>query len=144
MIDPLAVLARETGCTADLTSEHGRWELYQVSFGSLDLLYPALAREPDTALLTSVLLHVLERTDDHARWLELAPDEYAVRRSREIGVLRRAADLLSAEFDLAGWSDWLQLRLAQVPSRDLLTALAEGGRTKRIRRIAAATQKGWV
>ncbi|WP_394616151.1 hypothetical protein JNUCC0626_41735 [Lentzea sp. JNUCC 0626] len=112
MTDPLAVLAREIGCTADLTSEHGRWELYRDSFDSLDLLYPALA-----------------------------PDDCAVRRSREIGVWRRAADLVPTEFDLPGWSDWLQLRLAHVPSRALLTALAEGGRTERIRRFAAATLK---
>ncbi|MEV6716908.1 hypothetical protein AB0M48_33300 [Lentzea sp. NPDC051208] len=133
-------MTRETGCAVDPASEHGRWELYQAAFGSLDLLHGALAHEPDAALRTSVLLRVLERVDDHARWLELAPrDEYVRRRSREIGVLRRAVGLAPTEADFAVWSDWLQLRLAAIPSHDLLTALARGGRTKRIRRTAAAT-----
>ena len=136
----LAELVRETGCVVDLASEHGRWKLYQAAFGSLDLLYVALAHEPDTVLRTSVLLRVFEQVDDHARWLELAPDdEYARRRSREIGVLRRAVNMVPAEVDLPGWSDWLQLRLAETSSRELLTALADGGRTRRIRRTAAAT-----
>ncbi|MFJ5988257.1 hypothetical protein [Lentzea sp. NPDC092896] len=43
------------------------------------------------------------------------------------------------EADLPAWSDWLQLRLAEILSRELLIALADGGRTKRIRRTAAAT-----
>ncbi|MFD4644365.1 hypothetical protein ACFWN2_44155 [Lentzea sp. NPDC058436] len=108
--------------------------------GSLDVVHAALAHEPDTALRTSVLLLVLERVDDHARWLELAPDDtHARRRSREIGLLRRAEHLTQGEIDLPAWSDWLQLRLAEVPSPELLTALADGGRTKRIRRLAAAT-----
>lgn len=137
----LAALTRDTGCVVDLASEHGRWKLYQAAFGSLDLLHVALEHEPDTVLRTSVLLRVFEQVDDHARWLELAApdDEYARRRSREIGVLRRAVNLVPAEVDLPGWSDWLQLRLAETPSRELLTALADGGRTRRIRRTAAAT-----
>ncbi|GGM79658.1 hypothetical protein GCM10011609_14330 [Lentzea pudingi] len=136
---PLAALARETGCTADLASEHGRWELYQAAFGALPLLRAALAHEPDTALRTSVLLRVLDLVDDHEPWLELVPDDtYAQRRSREVGVLRRAADLAPEEIDLPGWSDWLQLRLAEMPAPTVLRALAAEGRTKRIRRLATA------
>lgn len=139
----LAALVRETGRAPDLTTDHGRWQLYEASYGSLDLLHVALAHEQDAALRTSVVLRVLELVEDHTRWLELAPgDEYAPRRSREVGVLRRAADLPAEEVDLPAWSDWLQLRLAEVPARGLLRVLAEQGRTRRIRRVAAGTLAG--
>lgn len=138
--DVLADLARETGCAADLTSEHGRWELYQASFGTLDLLRAALAHEPDAVLRTSVLLRVFDLVDDHGPWLDLAPDDtYAQRRSREIGILRRAVDLVPDEIDLPAWSDWLQLRLAEVSAPTVLRVLAAEGRTKRVRRLADAT-----
>ena len=136
----LSALARETGCAADLTSEHGRWELYQGAFGSLDLLRAALAHEPDTVLRTSVLLRVFELVDDHGPWLDLAPDDaYAQRRSTEVGILRRAMDLEQEEIDLPAWSDWLQLRLAEVPAPTVLRVLAAEGRTKRVRRLADVT-----
>lgn len=138
----LARLVQVTGHVADLTSGHGRWSLYQASLGSPDLVRAAVVHEPDTVLVKSVVLEVLPLADDHTIWLDLVPGaEDALRRSREIGVLRRAALLGGDEIeaDLGTWSDWLQLRLAEVPSPVLLRALRDEGRTKRIRRLAFAT-----
>ncbi|MFS8101013.1 hypothetical protein LFM09_28210 [Lentzea alba] len=56
-----------------------------------------------------VVLAVLLLVDDHEPWLEPVPgDQYALCRSHEIGMLRRASELG------ATWSDWLRLRLAEV------------------------------
>lgn len=135
----LAELVSATGRVADLASEHGRWELYQASFGLLDLLHAALRHEPDSVLAKSVVLAVLPLTDEHSVWFEVAGDEYVRSRSHEIGVLRQAEDLTREEIDVWAWSDWLQLRLAEVPAPVVLRALADEGRTKRVRRLAFAT-----
>ncbi|GLY54036.1 hypothetical protein [Lentzea sp. NBRC 102530] len=118
-----------------------RWQFYEALLDSLDLLHAALAREPDAVLRTSVVLRVLELVEDHTRWLDLVPgDEYELRRSREVGLLRRTASLDVGA--LPEWSDWLQLRLAEAGTREVLTALAAGGRTRRSRRTAAAALRG--
>ncbi|SFR13000.1 Barstar (barnase inhibitor) [Lentzea waywayandensis] len=135
----LAELVLATGRVADLASEHGRWELYETSFGRLDLLRAAVRHEPDGVLAKSVVLAVLPLTDDHSAWFEVADDEHVRSRSREIGVLRRAVDLTREEIDVWAWSDWLQLRLAELPAPAVLRALVDEGRTKRVRRLAFAT-----
>lgn len=146
--DALARLVRATGRPTDLTDHHSRYWLYQTARDQLDqpdkldLLHAAMALEPAPVLLQSVVLRVmLLDTDDHEPWLKLVPgDEYTACRSREIKVLRRATEL--TEDDLAGltdWTNWLQLKLAEVPEPRLLRALMDNGRTKRIRRNAFAT-----
>lgn len=135
---------------SDLTDGHARWELYRAALAS-DAARPgllaAVVAEPDGALASAVVGEALERVprDDREAWvLALAPSvrAFSERRARELGILEdlrsgAEAPVLDAEL-IGGWSDWLQLRIvAEVSDVSVLRALAESGRTKRIRRTAA-------
>lgn len=141
--DALARLVRATGRPTDLTHHHARYHFYEASRDELDLLLAALQLEPDLNVRKWVVQRViLLNTDDHEPWLAVTPDEYTHRRSKEIKVLRRATELTADDLaDLTNWTDWLQLKLAEIPEPGLLRALADNGRTKRIRRNAFATLK---
>lgn len=144
---PIAALAEELGeRVGDLGDEHERWRIYRLAVdvpASRPLLVDALRRELDAPLATSVVLLMLERLaddDDAGRvaWIELAPEgddrRLARDRAEDLRTLRSSA---LSEFD-AGWSTWLQRRLAESrvePS--LLAGLAELGATRRIRATAA-------
>ncbi|MER6474921.1 hypothetical protein [Streptomyces filamentosus] len=135
---------------SEVTDGHARWELYQAALAS-DTARPALlaaiTREPDGALASGVVGAVLERVPraERGAWVEaLAPAAraFCARRADELEVLEHLrAGSLAPEPDPAlveGWSDWLQLRIAaEVSDPAVLRALAEAGRTKRIRRAAA-------
>ncbi|MFI1713154.1 hypothetical protein [Streptomyces litmocidini] len=134
----------------DPANGHSRWELYRVALAS-DAARPALlaavVAETDAALASGVVGEALERVPRTERdaWVQaLAPAvrAFSARRTLELGILE---DLRSGpgvrEFGpelIDGWSDWLQLRIAtEVSDPSVLRALAESGRTKRIRRAAS-------
>ncbi|WP_405692721.1 hypothetical protein [Streptomyces sp. NBC_01185] len=131
---------------------HDRWELYRRAADrppAHELLLDAVRAETDEPLASAVVVLMLERLpiSEHGRWTAaLRPDVrgFAERRSGEMAVLAsldRDAAAHDAE-SVRTWSDRLQLRVARggaTRSRRLLDLLAEHGRTKRIRRIAAAS-----
>lgn len=111
-----------------------------------EVLWAALCAETDRGLVGEVVVGALERVppSDAARWLGLIDPsssryEYAVRRAAELAVLeavttRGARPALSP---VSEWSDWLQRRAAeQAASEDVMRALAESGRTRRVRAVA--------
>ncbi|NML53437.1 hypothetical protein HHL19_06875 [Streptomyces sp. R302] len=129
---------------------HARWELYRAALAS-DAARPALltavTAEADGALASAVVGEVLERVPraERGAWVDaLAPAvrAFCARRTDELGILEdlragtRVPELGPGLVE--GWSDWLQLRItAEVSDPAVLRALAESGRTKRIRRTAA-------
>ncbi|WP_089014133.1 hypothetical protein [Micromonospora inositola] len=101
--------------------------------------------DQDDALVAAVVVQMVEWVDapHRERWIGLARSErdrqYAYRRAREVDILRPqgAVSELSEE-TLSGWTDWLQIMLAETSTVvRTLEQLAQYGRTKRIRRIAA-------
>lgn len=131
---------------------HVRWELYRRAADrppAHELLLDAVRAETDEPLASAVVVLMLERlpVTEHGRWTAALRSDvrgFAERRSGELAVLAsldRDAAALDAE-SVEAWSDRLQLRVARggaTRSRRLLDLLAEHGRTKRIRRIAAAS-----
>jgi hypothetical protein len=130
-------------------SEHGRWQVYQqaaVSPRAQELLRRAIPLEPVPAMASAVVVMLLEGCDQGRR-RELVglldPDvrEFPERRVREIEILESIEGAncpLGVDGEaVEAWSDWLQLKVIGV-TRDerVLTVLAEGGRTKKIRRLA--------
>ncbi|MEU3395133.1 hypothetical protein [Streptomyces filamentosus] len=140
-----ALTGRPGSGTAD---GHARWELYRTAL-AVDAARPALlaavAAEPDGALAAGVVGEVLERVPraERGTWVgALAPAvrAFCARRADELGILEdlRAGTGATGPGQVEGWSDWLQLRIAaEVSDPPVLRALAEAGRTKRIRRAAA-------
>jgi len=145
-------LARLVGVAAgDLGDEHARWVIYLKGIElpvARELLLRAVSTETDDNLAASVVLRMIERVreDERAEWVDsLRGDKrvYAHRRALEISILER---ILSGTFDSAevaqqidGWTDWLQLRIAEsatVPG--VLDIVGEAGRTRRIRNAAKA------
>ncbi|WP_406062270.1 hypothetical protein OG462_29740 [Streptomyces sp. NBC_01077] len=134
----------------DVNDGHARWELYRAALAS-DAARPgllaAVVAESDGALASGVVGEALERVPraDRNIWVEaLSPAvrAFSERRARELGLLEdlRAGAAAPApdSGSVAGWSDWLQLRIAaEVSDGAVLRLLAESGRTKRIRRAAA-------
>jgi len=136
---------------ADMTTDHGRWHLYQSAMNSpaaYELLRQSVALEEDRALAVSVVLRMLEQVVDEqqADWIsQLAPDNraFSERRAFELGILRKARIGALSEAEIAvgleAWTDWLQFRLVDVVvGRANLVILSMKGRTKRIRNAAAA------
>ncbi|MEU7294815.1 hypothetical protein AB0A76_16600 [Streptomyces exfoliatus] len=149
--DALRQLEDRVGTTvSDVTDGHARWELYRAALASdaarPDLL-AAVVAEPDGALASAVVGEALERVPraDRETWVQaLAPSvrAFSERRARELGILedlRSGAERPALDAGVVdGWSDWLQLRIgAEISETSVLRALAESGRTKRIRRTAA-------
>ena len=152
-------LARLGGSSSfDVADTHSRWGVYLSALGSPDrseLLREAVKLESDHALALSIVLRLLDEipVDDRDDWVsQLRTDkdrEYAARRKDELAILERARrqdtslDWVESEGD--GWSDWLQVRLAEFATdRRILKWLVERGRTKRIRRIAEGRLRDWV
>ncbi|NRQ38597.1 DUF3027 domain-containing protein [Nonomuraea sp. NN258] len=121
-----------------------RWRLYLRALDDLDergltLLRDALADEPDRELALAVVLRALESVGASERrpWIELTPPGPDRERAES-----RAVDLDALAGGPSGvpgdWSDWLQRRLAATTA-DLATLdlLAQAGRTRRVRRMAA-------
>lgn len=140
---------RVGGQGRDLSDGHGRWRVYERAIAlpeSFGLLRQCVAVEEDAALASAVVVGVLGRVDRGERdsWIGVLPAEssdFARKRAAEWGVLE---DVCSGEVPadripgaLPGWSDWLQLRLAEeAADQRVLDPIAAGGRTKRIRRFA--------
>ncbi|MFF3560857.1 hypothetical protein ACFYXS_12555 [Streptomyces sp. NPDC002574] len=131
--------------------EHERWARYRLAMDDparLPELFDAVAAEPDDSIALGIVLHAALAhvpAAERPAWTDRLGTErsraYATRRARELGVLDSTS--VSALLDdppvQDSWSDWLQLRLAtssQEPA--VLHRLATTGRTKRIRRLAAA------
>ncbi|XVV07516.1 hypothetical protein ACQPW3_19900 [Actinosynnema sp. CA-248983] len=144
----LADLARSVGAdTVPTTDHHDRWALYHRALSvpeALAVLRRCAALEPDGAVAEAVVVAALERVDraERGRWVDLLDDvhrPYAARRMAELALLEDiTTGALSTVDDVDDWSDWLQLRAAATaPASPILDALAERGRTKRIRRQAA-------
>ncbi|GAA0980476.1 hypothetical protein GCM10009555_047030 [Acrocarpospora macrocephala] len=149
-IRSLADLAGEE--IVDFRDEHHRWHLYQRVINSerpdlRDVLYQVIGRDEDDALALTVVLHVLEQVPEVERhaWVDRLrtskSHQYASARSFDIGMLE---SILQGAISENAWqalqerSDWLQLRLARrSESAVVLDELANSGRTKRIRRLAA-------
>ncbi|MEO3863387.1 hypothetical protein [Acrocarpospora sp. B8E8] len=150
VIRSLADLAGEE--IVDFRDEHHRWHLYQRVINSeradlRDVLYQVIGWEEDDALALTVVLHVLEQVPEVERhaWVDRLrtseSHQYASARSFDIGMLESILQGAVSENALQALqerSDWLQLRLARrSESADVLDELANSGRTKRIKRLAA-------
>ncbi|WP_454043329.1 hypothetical protein [Cellulosimicrobium sp. Marseille-Q8652] len=142
----LEELADALAMTGDAADEHWRWAVYRRATEVPALrttLLRAVEVEPDAAVAVGVAWAVLERDDaETARWVAAvpAPDRRRVEsRAAEIAVLRgvRSLDTAPSAQDVNGWSDWLQRRVVtEVDGRRVLAALAEHGRTRRVRGAA--------
>ncbi|MEV4561397.1 hypothetical protein AB0K51_31040 [Kitasatospora sp. NPDC049285] len=136
----------------DAADEHRRWELYQRG-ADLSSARPALARaiaaEPVPSLASAVVVMLLPDADpeERLRLVALLPSSvrrFALDRARELAVLdtlhRPDGPPGFTADEVVTWSDWLQRRAAEASADPrLLTLLADQGRTKRIRSLAAAT-----
>lgn len=148
--DAVEQLAQLVGVTpGDLGDEHARWVIYLKGMESpvaRELLLRAVGAETDDNLAASVVLRMIEGIgeDERAEWVNsLRGDkrDYAHRRALELSILER---ILSDTFDTAevaqqvdGWTDWLQLRIAEsATSPGVLDIVGEAGRTRRIRNTA--------
>ncbi|MEU7743216.1 hypothetical protein [Nonomuraea sp. NPDC049158] len=137
---------REAG---DLTDEHERWALYRVAIEDgigVTELFELLSLEPDSALASSVVVHMVERSAPEERrlWVARLPAEVQGYAQGRVAELETLDMLCSGGFphdqvadSLEGWSNWLQLRVTVfVEDTAVLRILAEQGRTKRVRRQA--------
>jgi hypothetical protein len=147
-VKELAVLAGfDVG--AALNDEHVRWSLYETSMvdpSRRRLLRDAVRGESSIPLASAAVVRIIEAVPDgeRAEWVELLPAgrlrEFAASRAAELRVLEDlAADVGtgSRSQEIEGWSQWLQLRVAEEIERpEVLDALARLGATRRIRRLA--------
>jgi hypothetical protein len=146
-IRALAAQLGITGLGLDTSDEHQRWELYKEAIDrrtGWDRLLKCVGSEPDAAVATTVVAQVMEMVDAELRktWVDALPEEgrpFGLQRLREFAILDDPESAKSPQggWNVAGWSDWLQLRLAEGTSHlGVLSELASVGRTKRIRRVA--------
>ncbi|UQU65997.1 hypothetical protein COUCH_06755 [Couchioplanes caeruleus] len=150
--DVVGRLAVLVGVTAgDLEDEHARWEIYLEAMNlpaAYELLRRAVEAESDDNVAASVALRMLERTGEAERadWVNAlrgAKREYVSRRAFELLILERiisgAMDPAEVAQEIDGWTDWLQLRVADsATAAGILDLLGEAGRTRRIRNVAKA------
>lgn len=148
--DVIEHLARETGVhVGDISDEHERWRIYGKALDCPRVLAPllsAIRHEPVASVASAVGVALLERVAPHARASVIAAipgchgRDYASARSADLAILE---SLLAGAYDPARhqvdqWSDWLQRRVAdEADDGRVLAELAQGGRTKRVRRVAA-------
>ncbi|GAA2211406.1 hypothetical protein GCM10009850_068650 [Nonomuraea monospora] len=123
---------------------HRRWMMYLRTLDSMDedgltLLRAALAEEPDREMALAVILRALEVVGGSERqeWIELARPgedrEHAEARVRDLDILAGGPTGVPDE-----WSNWTQRRIAATSSDlAMLDLLAQAGRTRSIRRMAA-------
>ncbi|WP_157756648.1 hypothetical protein [Plantactinospora sp. KBS50] len=148
--DTVERLARLVGvATGDMSDEHARWAIYLKGMelpAARELLLRAVDAESDDNLAASVVLRMIERIGEaeRAEWVNsLRGDKrtYAHRRALELTILERilSGTLESAEVvqQIDGWTDWLQLRIAEsATSPEVLEIVGEAGRNRRIRKTA--------
>jgi hypothetical protein len=138
----------------DLDADHGRWQFYQRALADprcLALLGEAARAEDDPALASALVVQLLEIVPDAQRdrlvaGLSPGNAEFAANRLVELRVFENViSDSLPGDDfgrQLSDWSNWLQLRIAErVDNPAYLEALQRGGRTKRIRGVAAANRR---
>jgi hypothetical protein len=130
--------------------EHARFALYQsvrAAGGRERELLACLALDPDPVMAGSVLAELLADADAPGRtalltFAQNGNEAFLRRRAHELSLLDRLGPATSEALvaQILDGSEWLQRRAVdragQVP---ILLALAEGGRTRRIR--AAARQR---
>lgn len=133
------------------SDDHFRWALYLGAAEEQNrwqLLLEAAHLEPDPSMALSLVLRMLEKVpaDCRASWTSSLSvrenKEYASRRAAELEIFE---SILAGDFEIKemedvphDWSDWLQLKLAELCDGEaVLEHLSEHGRTKRIRRLAA-------
>lgn len=149
--EAVASLAARLGLDAAeaVADEHLRWQLYRNGIATDEgapLVLTALCHEPNLPLASATVIWALEHRGaaERDRWIGALPpgssSDYAKRRAIELAVAERLRDdpetLVSAA-DVSGWTQWLQLRVAEESeSRTALAALEVAGATKRIRRVA--------
>lgn len=134
----------------DLRDEHERWALYDLTMrreAGLSRLFDLLPMEPEAAVVSSVVVQMLERAtpDERSAWLERVPEssrDYALKRKADLEIVDALCQgsLRSEEVarSVDDWSDWLQRRITvHVEDVAVLEIMAERGRTKRVRRQAA-------
>lgn len=137
----------DTSLQSALTDEHARWRLYKEALcqdRGRALVLEALQFDEELAPPTAVLALELVDPAERFAWLEVVPQgrsrDFAERRAIELGVLERLTSGSDVEFDsseLANWSQWLQLRLAEAATAPvLLDGLASEGTTRRVRGTA--------
>jgi hypothetical protein len=135
----------------DASSGHERWRFYRRAIdlpGSWTDLLNAIKYEPDPSIASAVVVQLLERVPAEMRptVVDVLGDgkehDFVAARSRELEILE---SLLASAYDaqivhsrFASWSTWLQLRVAaEVGDQRILGQLAQSGRTKRVRSVAA-------
>ena len=148
--DAVVQLARFVrAAPGNLGDEHARWEIYLKAMNSRaarELLLRAIDAESDANLATSVVLRMIEELGEAERadWVNsLRGDkrEYAHRRALELSTLERISsgkiDSVEVAQKIDGWTDWLQLRIADsATSAGILDIVGDVGRTRRIRNAA--------
>ncbi|MEU6310671.1 hypothetical protein [Streptomyces sp. NPDC047014] len=133
---------------------HARWDIYRrisLKAGAVDNLRRAVEIEPDAPIASAIVVMMLEHLDPSTRaeWVEMLHPSvrpFSAVRARELETLESLSAPSVPRVDktaLEGWSDWLQLRIVEsVTDRRILSTMAEQGRTKRIRRVAAERLTG--
>lgn len=131
--------------------EHARWELYRKALADVrhrPNVLRVLSLEPNTPLASATVVHALEVVSarEGPQWVSVLrggpQHDFAGRRLRELSILLNLRDDPQAtvlDTDIDGWSQWLQLKVAEhAVGRSVLGRLAEVGSTKRVRRTALA------
>lgn len=153
--DVFAELMTKVGRKVDDNDEHARGDLYRSLLDDPHWrpgMLLCLALEPDPALATSTLalLLVVVPPEERHTVVSSAPAsgvEFLARRARDLELLDLLQSEVSAERQsvvgealalLLNGSDWLQRRVADASvAPSVLSALAEGGRTRKVRARAA-------
>jgi hypothetical protein len=134
-----------------LRDEHARFALYRTAIANLDTdgWLPVVLADPDITMADAVLVEAVDarasgmEAADFEHWAggvlaEFGDRSFVRSRAREWLIYNRLGSDDSAVGELLEASDWLQRRAAgKLTSRPALVALAESGRTTRIRSAAA-------
>lgn len=132
----------------DSSDEHLRYELYKRASRcdkSIGLLLGALALETDVAMATAAIFELIERLDSDSleaaqRVAPEATKSQVATRVNETRLLRGLGTGQDSpqEIDaLMAASDWAQRTALEVsPTLEVIGALSNRGRTKRVRRVA--------
>jgi hypothetical protein len=155
--EALAELMSDVGRRVDVNDEHARFDLYRSLLEDPHWrpgLLLCLALEPDPALATSVLASLLElvAAEERPSIVSAAPasgEEFLGGRAHDLELLELLQDEPSAGeqpsvadetlASLIDGSDWLQRRVAEAAvAPPVLSALADRGRTRKVRARAAA------
>lgn len=133
-----------------LADEHARLALYRAAIANSETerWLPVLLADPDVTMTNAVLVEVIDRRGasmsavEFERWAAglltgSRARPFVQSRVGEWLIYNRLGSDESAVSDLLKASDWLQRKVAdESTSREVLVALADGGRTKRVRSSA--------